>query len=71
MFVDLLDGERPGEARIKCACGWVSESRPGHELDLDVHFAEVNGVTYEEQKRRTRDQLRDLVVPNPTPRTRS
>lgn len=59
-FSHILDGDRPGEGRIVCLCGWTSEIAPSHKLDLDVHFAEVNGISYEEQKQRTARAMRQI-----------
>lgn len=53
MFSHRPDGDRPGEERIACTCGWVSVSALPELLDLDVHFAEVNGISYDEQWGRT------------------
>lgn len=53
-----LDGDCTGEERIVCTCGWTSKSAPPALLDLDVHFAEVNGISYADQKLRTAELLR-------------
>jgi len=68
-FARLLEGDQPGESRIRCSCGWTSVSAPGHLLDLDIHFAEVNNVSYEEQKQRTAEALRaaGITCPDPKP----
>jgi hypothetical protein len=68
-FSHNLDGDLPGEERIACTCGWTSVSAPPELLDLDVHFAEVNGISYEEQKQRTAKTMRQLgsTWPNPKP----
>jgi hypothetical protein len=62
MFSHLLEGDRPGEEKIACTCGWISESAPPLAADLDTHFAEVNGISYAEQKARTARILRELCV---------
>jgi hypothetical protein len=65
MFSDLLDGDCPGEGRIVCACGWTSESAPRETLDLTAHFAEVNGISCDEQRERTAEVMRRLCVARP------
>jgi hypothetical protein len=60
-FAGTVDGDQPDERRITCACGWRSASGPEQLLDLDVHFAEVNGISYEEQKQRTTETMRRLM----------
>jgi hypothetical protein len=73
MFSHRPDGDRPGEGRIACTCGWVSVSAPPELLDLDIHFAEVNGISYDEQRARTAktmhqlrgDQARGIACPEP------
>lgn len=68
LFAGHLDGDRPGELRIRCTCGWASASAPGQLLDLDVHLAAVNGVSYEEQKHRTAQVMRRLGIAWPDPK---
>lgn len=66
-FSHPLDGDHPNEGRIACTCGWTSVSAPREQLDIDVHFAEVNGISYEEQKQRTAALMRKLGMSWPDP----
>lgn len=68
-FAGFVDGDRPGESRLRCMCGWTSVSAPSEFLDIDVHYAELNGITYEEQKKRTARVMRQLgsAWPDPKP----
>lgn len=59
-FADLIVGDRPHTSRIRCSCGWTSASYGPEGLDFDVHIAEVNGISFEEQKARTARVLRAL-----------
>ena len=43
-----------------CVCAVGRQIAPRHKLDLDVHFAEVNGISYEEQKQRTARAMRQI-----------
>lgn len=67
-FARILEGDAPGESRLRCSCGWTSVSAPGHLLDLDVHIADVNGISFEEQKQRTTKALRAIGIACPDPR---
>jgi hypothetical protein len=66
-FAGLREGNQPGEERISCTCGWTSVSAPPALLDLDVHFAEVNGISYDKQKTRTAKLMRQLGAARPDP----
>ena len=60
IFTGITKGDQPGESRLHCSCGWTSASAPGWLLDMDIHIAEVNGISYQEQKKRTASAMRKL-----------